>query len=92
MVVKAEFPFQSKYLDIGGSKIHYVEQGKGADNTVLFLHGCPTSSYLWRNITCDISPDVSLNNTGILKELTGNDLITGEYKFKNAFKFRNQAN
>jgi haloalkane dehalogenase len=50
MDVKADFPFQSKYLDIGGSKIHYVEEGKNAGNTVLFLHGNPTSSYLWRNI------------------------------------------
>jgi hypothetical protein len=28
MVVKADFPFQSKYLDVDGSKIHYVEEGK----------------------------------------------------------------
>jgi haloalkane dehalogenase len=26
-----------------------VEEGKGADNTVLFLHGNPTPSHLWRN-------------------------------------------
>lgn len=43
------------------------------------------------NIDADISPDVILNNTGILKALTGNDLITGEYKFKTAFKFINHA-
>ena len=43
------------------------------------------------NIDADMSPNVTLNNTGILKELTGNDLITGEYKFKTAFKFINHA-
>jgi haloalkane dehalogenase len=32
-----------------GSKIHYVEEGK-RDNSVLFLRGNLTSSYLWRNI------------------------------------------
>lgn len=37
-----------KYIEISGSKIHYVEEGKG--NPILFLHGMLTSSYLWRNI------------------------------------------
>lgn len=39
----------SKYITVLGSKIHYLEKGTG-DNTFLFLHGIPTSSYLWRNV------------------------------------------
>jgi len=35
-------------VEVLGSKIHYVEEGKG--DPILFLHGNPTSSYLWRNI------------------------------------------
>ncbi len=31
-----------------GSSIHYVEDGAG--QPILFLHGNPTSSYLWRTI------------------------------------------
>ncbi len=46
--ISAAFPFESKFIDVHGSKIHYVEQGEG--DPVLFLHGNPTSSYLWRNI------------------------------------------
>ncbi len=46
--ISADFPFESKFVDVHGSKIHYVEQGEG--DPVLFLHGNPTSSYLWRNI------------------------------------------
>lgn len=46
--ISAAFPFESKYLDIRGSKIHYIDEGEG--DPVLFLHGNPTSSYLWRNI------------------------------------------
>ena len=68
MVVKADFPFQSKYLDINGSKIHYVEEGKGA-NTVLLLHGNPTSSYLWRNIIPIVA--ASGNNHCIALDLIG---------------------
>ena len=46
--ISAEFPFESKYVEVLGSKLHYVEAGEG--KPVLFLHGNPTSSYLWRNI------------------------------------------
>ncbi|WP_170769435.1 haloalkane dehalogenase [Ruegeria lacuscaerulensis] len=46
--ISAEFPFDSKYIEVNGQKIHYVDEGKGAP--ILFLHGNPTSSYLWRNI------------------------------------------
>jgi len=37
MSIGADFPFQSKYLNIDGSKIHYVEEGKGK-YPILFLH------------------------------------------------------
>jgi haloalkane dehalogenase len=36
------------------SFMSYVEVGTGS--TVLFLHGNPTSSYLWRNITPHVAP------------------------------------
>ncbi|MCH8906311.1 MAG: haloalkane dehalogenase [Candidatus Heimdallarchaeota archaeon] len=47
-IISAEFPFESKYVDVKGSKIHYIDEGEG--DPVLFIHGNPTSSYLWRNI------------------------------------------
>lgn len=46
--ISSDFNFESKYIDIGGSKIHYIDIG--SDDPILFLHGNPTSSYLWRNI------------------------------------------
>ncbi|MBT6441927.1 MAG: haloalkane dehalogenase [Alphaproteobacteria bacterium] len=46
--ISANFPYASQYVDVAGEKIHYVEKGEG--DPVLFLHGNPTSSYLWRNI------------------------------------------
>lgn len=38
----------SKFVEINGNKIHYLEKGRG--DPVIFLHGVPTSSYVWRNI------------------------------------------
>ncbi len=46
--ISADFPFKSKYVEINGSKMHYIDEGAG--DPILFLHGNPTSSYLWRNI------------------------------------------
>ncbi|MEM6955762.1 MAG: alpha/beta fold hydrolase, partial [Myxococcota bacterium] len=46
--ISPDFPYESKYLDVHGSKIHYIEEGKG--DPILFLHGNPTCNYLWRNI------------------------------------------
>ncbi len=48
------FPFESKYADVLGSKMHYVDVGEG--DPIVFLHGSPTSSYLWRNIIPYLSP------------------------------------
>ena len=52
--ISAAFPFESKFVDVLGSKMHYVEEGAG--EPVLFLHGNPTSSYLWRNVIPHVSP------------------------------------
>ncbi len=42
----AELP--KKRIEVDGLALSYVDEGEGAP--VLFLHGNPTSSYLWRNI------------------------------------------
>lgn len=52
--ISANFPFESKYLDVKGSKMHYIDEGEG--EPILFLHGNPTSSYLWRNIIPYLTP------------------------------------
>ena len=52
--ISPAFPFPSKFLEVRGSQMHYVEEGEG--DPVLFLHGNPTSSYLWRNIMPHVSP------------------------------------
>lgn len=39
---------QSHDIEVIGVQLHYVEVGYG--DPILFLHGVPTSSYIWRNI------------------------------------------
>ena len=52
--ISAEFPYDSKFVTVHGSKMHFIEEGEG--DPVLFLHGNPTSSYLWRNIIPYLRP------------------------------------
>lgn len=51
----AAFPFQSRYATVRGYSIHYVEDGQG--KPILFIHGNPTSSYLWRNVLPGVARD-----------------------------------
>ena len=51
--ISPAFPFESKFVNVRGSKMHCVEQGEG--DPILFLHGNPTSSYLWRNVILHVS-------------------------------------
>lgn len=46
--ISADFPFESQFVEVKGNRMHYVEAGEG--DPILFIHGNPTSSYLWRNI------------------------------------------
>ena len=52
--ISADFPYSSNYIEVHGSKLHYVDEGSG--DRILFLHGNPTSSYLWRNIIPHVTP------------------------------------
>ena len=45
-VDRAAYPFESKYIQLGAGKMHYVDEGAG--ETILFVHGTPTWSFLYR--------------------------------------------
>ena len=47
-----EQPLTKKTVEVLGSRMAYHERGEGAP--VLFLHGNPTSSYLWRDVIAEL--------------------------------------
>jgi haloalkane dehalogenase len=47
-----EQPLSKKTVDVLDARIAYHERGEGAP--VLFLHGNPTSSYLWRDVVPEL--------------------------------------
>src|SRR3984893_14095070 len=43
-----DFPFQSHYREVQGLRLAHLDEGTGAP--VLFMHGEPTWSFLWRKV------------------------------------------
>jgi len=52
--ISSDFPYKKKSIKVLNSHISYIDEGAG--QTVLMLHGNPTSSYIWRNIIPYITP------------------------------------
>ena len=48
MPLSADPRYRREFLDVAGVRMAYVDVGEGAP--IVFLHGNPTSSYLWRNV------------------------------------------
>lgn len=63
--IGVSFDFEPHYVTVQGSRMHFVETGKGAP--VVFVHGNPTSSYLWRNVL----PIVGRDHRAIAVDLIG---------------------
>ena len=60
-----DFPYESRYVNAEGAQMHYVEAGKG--DPILFIHGNPSWSYIWRNII----PHVEKHGRAIAVDLIG---------------------
>ena len=53
-MISAAFPYQKQRRRVLGREMAYVEAGEG--DTIVLLHGNPTSSYLWRNVLPHLQP------------------------------------
>ena len=58
-------PWKSHFIRVKNSQMHYLDEGQG--DPILFIHGNPTSGYLWRNIF----PYLSDNARCIIPDLIG---------------------
>jgi haloalkane dehalogenase len=52
--ISAAFAYAENYVNLYGSRLHYVDVGAG--DPFLFLHGNPNSSYCWRNVIPHLEP------------------------------------
>jgi haloalkane dehalogenase len=42
------YPFKSRYIELAGSQVHYIDEGSGP--VLLFLHSIPTWSFIYPNM------------------------------------------
>ena len=79
---------EKKYIEVLGKKMAYIDHGEG--DSIVFLHGNPASSFLWRNITPYLEgmgriivPD--LIGMGDSEKLEGTD--NPDYKYHGQYKY-----
>lgn len=59
---------RGEFLDLGGARVYYYAAGtRGTGEPVVFIHGFPTSSHLWR----DVAPLLPDGHRGIVIDLLG---------------------
>jgi haloalkane dehalogenase len=49
----SELPLPKRTIEVLGKKMAFYDQGQGVP--IVFLHGNPTSSYLWRNVVPELA-------------------------------------
>jgi haloalkane dehalogenase len=47
------YPFQDRWIDLDGNRVHYLDEGRGP--ALLLLHGNPTWSFLYRHIVAALA-------------------------------------
>ncbi|MBL8849023.1 MAG: alpha/beta fold hydrolase [Planctomycetaceae bacterium] len=52
----AEYPFASRHISLDGLRYHFIDEGPRDAAPVLFVHGNPTWSFVWRNLIRALSP------------------------------------
>lgn len=62
-----QLPYPSRWIEVNGAKMHYLEAGDPSGDTILFLHGEPTWSYMWIDIMSQLEDQgrlIAVDNIG----------------------------
>jgi haloalkane dehalogenase len=75
------YPFESRVLEIQGNSIHYIDEGTGP--TLLFAHGNPTWSFLYRDVVVALKDSfrcvaVDLAGFGLSRAAPGFSYLPGD--------------
>ncbi len=59
---------RGEFVEIAGARLYYYAAGtRGAGDTIIFLHGFPASSHLWR----DVVPHIPAGHRSVVVDLLG---------------------
>ena len=89
-VISPHDPHPRLRADVGGVEMAYVDTGAaqgGSNDVVVFLHGNPTSSYLWRNIIPHVSPAARCLAPDLMGMGESDSTPDGSYRFADHSKY-----
>lgn len=75
-----EFPFRSRFVELDGTTMHYVDEGSGP--TLLLVHGSPMWSFMYRRVIADLSREYRC----VAVDLPGLGLSRGPLRRGRAFE------
>lgn len=52
---ETEYPFSSLFLETPAGQLHYIDEGPRDGAPILFVHGTPTWSFLYRNVIKELA-------------------------------------
>ncbi|MEQ8471403.1 MAG: alpha/beta fold hydrolase [Marinoscillum sp.] len=88
------YPFENKFLRLEAGNMHYVDEGKG--DVILFVHGTPTWSFLYRDFIKELSKDyrcIAIDHLGFgLSDKPDSVSGTPEWHSKNLIEFIKKLN
>jgi haloalkane dehalogenase len=87
--ISAHDPYSRLRADVGGVDMAYVDTGGEQGHSVVFLHGNPTSSYLWRNIIPHVSPLARCLAPDLMGMGDSDTTPDGSYRFADHSKYLN---
>lgn len=76
-------PYERQRVDVMGTTMAYVDAGSpgGVGPVCVFLHGNPTSSYLWRNVIGVVAPHARCVAPDLVGMGDSGESSTGSYRF-----------
>lgn len=88
------YPFENKFLRLEAGNMHYVDEGKG--DIILFVHGTPTWSFLYRDFIKELSKHyrcIAIDHLGFgLSDKPNSVSGTPEWHSKNLSEFIQKLN
>ena len=85
--ISAHDPYPRLRADVGGVEMAYADTGGESGDSVVFLHGNPTSSYLWRNIIPHVSPQERCLAPDLMGMGESDGTPDGSYRFADHSKY-----
>lgn len=89
-----DYPFENKFLHLEAGNMHYVDEGKG--DVILFVHGTPTWSFLYRDLIKELSKKyrcIAIDHLGFgLSEKPDSVSSSPEWHSKNLSEFIKKLN